>query len=311
MGFTLTGTRSNPAVASAGNPPAFAADLSGISDFFAARSFRSFATVAAMVASTGSGADEWAKCDNALGALYYSDGTRWHLGNIPVVANATARGALFSGTCQPDTGSTVFQVDVLQQLTYNGSAWIANAGAVSKVKPSSAVATGGSASVSTVGRVTFTAVNAVNLLAAFATASPLFDKFDVYFDISATSGSPFISAVLGNGGTPVVTTNYDSNYNFRATTTNSPANAAAAASWTLSAGGAAGIKHIRLHLENPNIAAPTTGKITGEEYTTAAVPYSLDGELGHRLSTAYADLQLVCSTGTMTGTADVVGISNS
>lgn len=111
MGFANTGTRGEPFVASSGNPPTFAADLSGISTFFASRSFREFATVAAMVASTGSGANEWAKCDNAPGALYYNDGTRWHLGNTPVVANATARSALFTGTLQPDQGSGVMMTD--------------------------------------------------------------------------------------------------------------------------------------------------------------------------------------------------------
>jgi hypothetical protein len=216
------------------------------------------------------------------------------------------------------TGLTSQQATVYNDTTNNGlyqwfgSAWVkVGGGALTKVKPTSAVATGGSAAIASGGRTTFSAVNAVNLVGLFSTSSPAYDYYEVEFYVSATSGSPFITAVLGNGGTPVTTANYDSNYNFRSTTTNSPANSSAAASLVLSAGGAAGIKRIRMRIENPNIAAPTTGKVSGTEYTVAAVPYSYDGEIGHRLSTAYADLQFLASTGTMTGWVDVFGYSNS
>lgn len=118
MGVTNTGTRSNPQAIATGVSPTFAADMDAISDFFAARSLREFTTVALMVSSTGSAANEWAKADNAPGAMYYSDGTRWHLGNQPTVANASARNALFNGTLVPDQGDTVTQTDTMTDWMY-------------------------------------------------------------------------------------------------------------------------------------------------------------------------------------------------
>lgn len=112
MGTTRTGTRGELVVIPSGTSPTFAADMDAIATDAMANGFRPFTTVAAMVASTGSGIGEWARCANAVGADYYTDGTRWYLGNQPQVANSSARDALFSGTCQPVQGNEVFRQDL-------------------------------------------------------------------------------------------------------------------------------------------------------------------------------------------------------
>jgi hypothetical protein len=128
MAITGVGTRGEPQAVPTGSSPTFAADISGLATWVAARILREFDTVAHMVASTGSGANEWAKCDNAPGALYYSDGTRWHLGSQPIVANSTARNALYSGTLTPDAGNTVFQLDTGAEFQYFTTSTVAVAG---------------------------------------------------------------------------------------------------------------------------------------------------------------------------------------
>jgi hypothetical protein len=126
MGLTNTGTRSNPQAVATGVTPTFAADLSGVSDFFAARSFRNFDTVAHIASSSGSGSGEWAKCDATPGALYWFNASsgHWQLGNQPAVANATARDALFSGTIVPVEGNEVYDLALAAAWRYTNGAWI-------------------------------------------------------------------------------------------------------------------------------------------------------------------------------------------
>lgn len=120
MTQTSSGTRDEPQFASAGNSPTFAADLSLLATFAAARSFRSKTTVALLAAATGSSAGEWGKADAAPGALYFYNATTgtWQLGNQPTVADQSHRDALFSGTLVPVQGDEVFRTDLGRMEVY-------------------------------------------------------------------------------------------------------------------------------------------------------------------------------------------------
>ena len=186
-----------------------------------------------------------------------------------------------------------------------------NAQGTFKVKPIP-TATGGTATVSSLGRVTFMNVNSLQLASAFLTSAPQAEAFDVYINITACSAGTYITGQIGTA-VAVSSANYDNQYVYSIATTGttqSNTTTAAQTSWTLSAGGGSVAKKIKLRLESPNLVAPTTVDIVASEYGAASVPTRLVGTLGMRVSTAYSDLFIASSTGTISGTVDIVGYNN-
>ena len=186
-----------------------------------------------------------------------------------------------------------------------------NAQGTFKVKPIP-TATGGTATVSSLGRVTFVNVNGLQLASAFLTSAPQAEAFDVYINITACSAGTYITGQIGTA-VAVSSANYDNQYVYSIATTGttqSNVTTAAQTSWTLSAGGGSVAKKIKLRLESPNLVAPTTVDIVASEYGAASVPTRLVGTLGMRLSTAYSDLFIASTSGTISGTVDIVGYNN-
>jgi hypothetical protein len=55
---------------------------------------------------------------SSTGTAWYSNGTKWILANVPVVADATARNALYTGSVTVTQGDTVFRNDLGYEETY-------------------------------------------------------------------------------------------------------------------------------------------------------------------------------------------------
>jgi len=55
---------------------------------------------------------------SGTGSMWYSNGTKWILANVPVVASSTARDALYTGSVTPNQGDTVFRNDLGATETY-------------------------------------------------------------------------------------------------------------------------------------------------------------------------------------------------
>lgn len=120
MGVAYTGDRGEPVVASSGNTPTFAGDMTSISEFFAARSLRRFSTVAALLASAGSELGDWAVAENAPGAYFAHTGAGWFMHGVPRFADVAARNAALAA---PVAGwrSRVVTEDFDRE--WSGSAW--------------------------------------------------------------------------------------------------------------------------------------------------------------------------------------------
>lgn len=93
MTQTSTGTRGEPQMASTGNSPTFAADLSLLATYAAEVGVRKFATQSAMDSSTGSAAGELAQVTAIPGGLWMLIGTTWTQLTAGQFANAAARSA--------------------------------------------------------------------------------------------------------------------------------------------------------------------------------------------------------------------------
>lgn len=132
MGVAFTGTRDEPVVASSGNTPTFASDLTEISEFFAERSLRRFTTVVALLASSGSGSSEWAVAENAPGAYFVNNGSGWFMHGVARFADAAARNAVLTA---PAAGWRALTVDDAVEWVYSGSAWIEFHGDTDWIEP--------------------------------------------------------------------------------------------------------------------------------------------------------------------------------
>jgi hypothetical protein len=119
MAITSNGTRDQPQVASSGNTPDFAADLTGVSDFFAVRSLRRFSTVALLLASSGSSTDDYAVATNAPGAFWRNTGSGWTMYGVAHFADAAARSTAITA---PAAGMLSYLLDTKITYVYD-SAW--------------------------------------------------------------------------------------------------------------------------------------------------------------------------------------------
>lgn len=117
------------------------------------------------------------------GTTWYNTGSKWELVNTPVVADATARDALYSGLATVSQGDTVFRNDLGCEQTYfaayNASTntggrasagWYnnqRNIGLVPIVPPTINVS-GGTATANSLGLITFTGVTSISLNNVFS-----------------------------------------------------------------------------------------------------------------------------------------------
>jgi len=287
MAITSNGTRDQPQVASSGNTPDFAADLTGVSDFFAVRSLRRFSTVALLLASSGSSTDDYAVATNAPGAFWRNTGSGWTMYGVAHFASAAARTTAITA---PVAGMRSRRADYWCDEEYNGTSWIP----VSKLIIPTAATNG---SVSATGVVTSTAQSLVRIRDCF-----LFPVVRVVFDItlSAASGATLKFAVDATDAS----TAYDSQRTTSLNATVAAAQTLAGTSGELSAVGVAGARHFgEVIITDANVAGPSywtaRAVVAPPAAMTTATGMSMSAGL-HRTSTAYNSLTIAPGSGNVT-----------
>lgn len=292
MAITSYGTRDQPQVASSGNPPDFAEDLTAISDFFAARSLRRFATVAALIASTGSGTDDYAVATNAPGALFRNTGSGWMMYGVPVFADSAARATALSA---PAAGWRSRLESTGLDYVYNGSAW-ALPGAIIPT-----VAGTGVTVDTTTGLVSFTAATAVSLNDCFPSG---FTKFDIVasFERSASLNA---GLRLRLAGTDNAASNYDMEQHFGSSSSSTALATPNATQWANVTGTGSARVVLRATLFEPNTTAHTLGVL----HSTSAGTLMQAFGLMHDVATAFDGLSLIAASGNITGTLAVKGLA--
>lgn len=315
MSKTSDGTRGEPQFASTGNAPTFAADLTLLSSFFAARADRAFTTVALLAAATGSGIGEWARAANAPGARYWfnTSTNHWQLGNRPIVANQSARDNLYSGTLAPVAGDEVFRADLGLSQMYNGSAWKFKGSGLIPIIPGPPTpgGTGSSASVGVDGAIAFAACTSLIIPNIFSVD---FDNVDVELNVPIASANLGMNVQLGTGGSADSTANYDNQSLAGTSSSSSGGQALAGTSWTITPGssGQNKIFDLELHFKAANLAQPTRmielgGASLNPMTTNAAVGMKY---LTHRLSNQYTDMIITFTSGAGTGALRAYGRNN-
>lgn len=145
--------------------PTFAEDLTALSDFFAARSFQHYATVANVLAATsGKDVDDVALVAATPGAWWRFNGSAWEM-------RGTARFADFSALTSAFTGVTVapgwksYLANVKREYMFDGSNWVSLNGRGPFVPTISFGGSGGAAAAfdPATGIVTCTTVTSVSM----------------------------------------------------------------------------------------------------------------------------------------------------
>lgn len=170
------------------------------------------ATAAALGALTLATYPNFTAYVSGNGTTWYNNGAKWELVNTPVVADATARDALYSGLATVSQGDTVFRNDLGYEQTYfavyNSSTnaggrasagWYnnqRNMGLVPIVPPTVAVS-GGSATANSLGVVSFTAATSISLNNVFSSA---YTNYHMILKVPTTSATGNLSVKFRTGG---------------------------------------------------------------------------------------------------------------
>lgn len=299
--LTTTTPKGNPHAIPTGAPPTFAADLSDLSDYFAAgRSFRKVATQAALIALTGMADRDVATVDTVLGGFWTYNGAtaKWILGGSPVFADAAARNAAI----------TTPAVDMVTRLATErfsrryGTAWLPVGGGLLPIRPASAVG----ATLGADGAATITA-GTVSLNGCFTGD---FDNYYVELNV-ATAAAASISFRLRVGGVDN-STSYIWSGSTATTSAVTAQGAVSVASFPL-ADAQANPMTMNGHLEfqAPFLAGSTT-VLTDVLVinNSSAAPAKVARCCYHTQAVAYDGFTILLSAGSASGTIRVYGYNN-
>jgi len=176
-------------------------------------------------------------------------------------------------------------------------------------KPTTIASGGGSASISSLGVVSFTGVTSISLNNCFSASS---DIDEVIIDVPTTSANTSLNFVFRLAGADVTSANYDAQNTFASAAAATVSQNLAAAFWGLP-GATTAFHFVRMTLAGAGLARPTTGEsravATLNPMTAAATTGTNHKGLLHRLSTAYDGLTISASAGTITGTIRVIKVN--
>lgn len=303
MGVAYTGTRDEPVVASSGNTPTFAGDLTTVSAFYAARSLRRFTTVALLLASSGSTVGDAAVAENALGAVFIHTGSGWFMHGTPRYADAAARDAALTA---PVAGWRArITTELFDRQWVAAGVWAPAGPPSTLLDPSSVAGTGVTESGGTAtlaGAATAGTINGV-FSAAYG-----FEQYLVDYDLT-TAGAGSINMFLTLAGAAAATA-YDNQRDTSISNVSATVRTANVTSAQVDTIGIAARHKGTIILTNPHLAAETEFlsdySVRDATYTTASGTGRTKGR--HRTATAYDGVRLEASTGTMAGTIKVFGI---
>ena len=179
------------------------------------------------------------------------------------------------------------------------------------VVPTSVAVTGGGAtgSVGTYGKVIFSTATAVSINGCFTST---YDNYEIIFDLT-TSAAAGLNLTLRLSGTDAITA-YDSQRFTAINATAAAAQSLNAANWIGSGGsGIAGATQSgSIKLFSPAVAVATRARIdnniTANPMTTSSTLYI--GALLHRTIAAYDGITFTPASGTITGSARIIGYNN-
>lgn len=123
MGVNYTAAKDQPHLIASGSSPTFAADIAEIVDWFTAgRTFRKFATQAAMIAETGQDDNDLGVVENIDGATFKYDSSAglWRMYGIPRFADSAA---ISTAITVPVVTWKALAADTGIIYRYSGSAW--------------------------------------------------------------------------------------------------------------------------------------------------------------------------------------------
>lgn len=238
------------------------------------------------------------------GSEWYWNGSTFTLDNVPRVASAVARDALYVAPVAVATGDTVYRTDTKMTQTYDGTRWRYTTAAQVPIIPTSVV----NGTLGAGGVVTFSAVTSVSLNGCFTAE---FDNYVMVIDITTFSVSSFPTARLRLAGTDSSVTTYDyaisyhSGGVFALTAVNSTSSGAL--------GPIGGTSYqVITDVLKPAIAVPTNFLLRNQSVPDTAVGvFASIGSMKHRTATAYDGVTVIPSGGgTMTGTIRVYGWNN-
>lgn len=220
-------------------------------------------------------------------------------GGVVVVRNTTERDA---GSWIESQRIWLADSDLAQ--VYNGSAWIGATPATSPVVPTSVAGTGVAISGS---KVTATTATTASVNGVFTST---YEWYEVEYDLTC-SGAATLAWKLRAAGTDASTA-YDSQYNATVNGTNFPAQHLNQTSLALDAQGITGRHNGVLRIYQPAVAVSTTGTVVNGASanpmtSTTGVQQSMF--FSHRTTSAYDGFTITPSTGNVTGTIRVRGIS--
>ena len=304
MGVAYTGTRDQPVVASSGNTPTFAADMTDISAFFAVRSARRFSTVAALLASSGSALGDLAVAENAIGAFFMHTGSGWTMQGVPRYADAAARNAALTA---PAVGwrSRVTTELFDRQWTAAGT-WDPDGPPRTLMDPGSV---GGTDVTESLGTTTLGASATFARVSGVFSAAHGFERYLIEYNL-VTSAAAGINLLMDAAGVPSEA-NYDNQRDTSVSTTVATVRTAANAAGQVDVISLAGARHRgAIILRNPASAIETE---FWNDYTVMDAAYGTSAGAGytrgrHRLATAYDGFRLQAVSGNLTGPIRVFGL---
>lgn len=215
-------------------------------------------------------------------------------------ADATALAAL-SSNYTLRAGDWALQVDIGVMFRWSGTAWVPNEPGTVGVIPSGV--SGTSVSKSGRGKVSFTTATSVTISGCF---SSTYDNYRAIFDITTTAAVD-ITVALGAS-----VTGYDRTFGGNANSSFSGGTSLNQANLGLFAAGVIGETAGFFELYNPARAVATTAIAVAGTSGNPMVAASSGVRTQywfHRPLTAYNDLVLAVSSGTMSGTVKIYGYS--
>lgn len=204
MTKTSDGAKLQPQFDPDDNEPTFAEDLTLLSDFFAARSYQHYATVANLLAAiAGKSVDDLAIAATVPGARFRFNGATWDMLGVPEFSSAAARAIALPS---PAVGWMSRVATEAFDRRYNGTAWIPWGAASFSVIPVSATGTGVSFSTFA-GTVTAAAATAASGCTVRGVFTDDFDIYRVHIEqTGASTGNTLLfqlvdttGAVIGSG----------------------------------------------------------------------------------------------------------------
>ena len=296
MSKTSDGAKLQPQFASSGNPPTFAADLTLLSDFFAARSFQQYSTAVALLAATsGKSVDDVAVAADVVGAHFRFNGSTWVMEGVAKFATTGASSTVLPS---PVAGMRRRIATRLYDEEYIGSAWRPMSPAVFIVPTVS----GSGVTVDSSGLIILTAASTISVNGLEG-----FRELEVEIEGTASSANNQLDVRVR---TAAGVDDTSANYHFQAVTgIGSSASAAAVSGGTKWSGmSAATSQRMRLGfvIKSLDQARSTIAHLDYDTFPSTTPRIAIEA-LQHGANTAFGGLTFLTDTGTITGTIRVIG----